>query len=80
MCGGEYKEKSHLRVSRFCFKVGDGEDGIYLDNRKLKIMMAQEKGDVEEKQKEREKKEPKDNRNLYLSREGIIREGNVSLH
>ena len=38
-------------------------------------MMAQEKGEVEQKQKEREKKEPKDNRNLYLAREGIIREG-----
>ena len=48
---------------------------MYLDNRKLIIMMAQEKGEVEQKQKEREKKEPKDNRNLYLAREGIIREG-----
>ena len=50
---------------------------MYLDNRKLGIMMAQEKGEVEQKQKEREKKEPKDNRNLYLAREGIIREGNI---
>ena len=49
---------------------------MYLDNRKLGIMMAQEKGEVEQKQ-EREKKEPKDNRNLYLAREGIIREGNI---
>merc|ERR1712192_285536 len=58
--------------------VGEGEDGVYLDNRKLKIMMAQEKGEVEQKQKEREKKEPKDNRNLYLAREGIIREGTAA--
>ena len=50
---------------------------MFLDNRKLGIMMAQEKGEVEQKQKEREKKEPKDNRNLYLAREGIIREGNI---
>jgi len=61
-----------------CVEVGDGEDGVYLDNRKLKIMMAQEKGEVEQKQKEREKKEPKDNRNLYLAREGIIREGTAA--
>jgi len=61
-----------------CVEVGDGEDGVYLDNRKLTIMMAQEKGEVEQKQKEREKKEPKDNRNLYLAREGIIREGTAA--
>merc|ERR1719233_2364447 len=61
-----------------CVEVGEGDDGVYLDNRKLTIMMAQEKGEVEEKQKEREKKEPKDNRNLYLAREGIIREGTAA--
>lgn len=61
-----------------CVEVGEGEDGVYLDNRKLNIMMAQEKGEVEQKQKEREKKEPKDNRNLYLAREGIIREGTAA--
>jgi len=61
-----------------CVEVGEGEDGVYLDNRKLGIMMAQEKGEVEQKQKEREKKEPKDNRNLYLAREGIIREGTAA--
>merc|ERR1719233_1013089 len=53
-----------------CVEVGEGDDGVYLDNRKLTIMMAQ--------QKEREKKEPKDNRNLYLAREGIIREGTAA--
>jgi len=61
-----------------CVEVGEGDDGVYLDNRKLTIMMAQEKGEVEQKQKEREKKEPKDNRNLYLAREGIIREGTAA--
>jgi len=61
-----------------CVEIGEGEDGVYLDNRKLGIMMAQEKGEVEQKQKEREKKEPKDNRNLYLAREGIIREGTAA--
>merc|ERR1719471_1169358 len=61
-----------------CVEVGEGEDGIYLDNRKLNIMIAQDKENVEQKQKEREKKEPKDNRNLYLAREGIIREGTAA--
>ncbi len=32
-------------------------------------------GEVEERQKERTQKEAKDSRNLYLAREGIIREG-----
>jgi len=61
-----------------CVEVGEGDDGVYLDNRRLGIMIAQEKGVVEQKQKEREKKEPKDNRNLYLAREGIIREGTAA--
>merc|ERR1719317_63833 len=83
------KEMGHPRGTAFvkfkkrefaekCVEVGEGDDGVYLDNRKLTIMMAQEKGEVEEKQKEREKKEPKDNRNLYLAREGIIREGTAA--
>merc|ERR1719317_1044310 len=83
------KEMGHPRGTAFvkfkkrefaekCVEVGGGDDGVYLDNRKLTIMMAQEKGEVEQKQKEREKKEPKDNRNLYLAREGIIREGTAA--
>jgi len=83
------KEMGHPRGTAFvkfkkrefaekCVEVGEGDDGVYLDNRKLTIMMAQEKGEVEQKQKEREKKEPKDNRNLYLAREGIIREGTAA--
>ena len=55
--------------------MGEGEDGLYLDNRRLNVVIAQEKGTVVKNQKEREKKEAKDNRNLYLAREGIIREG-----
>ena len=55
--------------------MGEGEDGIYLDNRRLNVVITQEKGTVVKNQKEREKKEAKDNRNLYLAREGIIREG-----
>jgi hypothetical protein len=31
--------------------------------------------EVEQRQKERSQKEAKDSRNLYLAREGIIREG-----
>ena len=40
-------------------------------------MLAQNKEEVEEKQKarEEEKKEGKDQRNLYLAREGMVREG-----
>jgi len=40
--------------------------------------MAKQRNDVEQLQKERKEKEPKDNRNLYLAREGIIREGTAA--
>jgi len=61
-----------------CVEVAEGKDGVFLDNRQLNILMAKEKGDVEAIQKERKEKEPKDNRNLYLAREGIIREGTAA--
>ena len=61
-----------------CCEVAGGEDGLFLDNRQLFVMMAKEKNDVEQIQKERKEKEPKDNRNLYLAREGIIREGTAA--
>ena len=59
-------------------EVASGQDGVFLDNRQLFVMMAKEKNDVEQIQKERKEKEPKDNRNLYLAREGIIREGTAA--
>jgi len=61
-----------------CISLAEGPDGIFLDNRQLNIVIAKEKTDVEEIQKERKAKEPKDNRNLYLAREGIIREGTAA--
>ena len=61
-----------------CVEVSEGKDGVFLDNRQLNILVAKEKGDVEAIQKERKEKEPKDNRNLYLAREGIIREGTAA--
>lgn len=55
----------------------EGDHGIFLDNRRLGVLMAQGKAEVEEKQKlrEQESKATKDSRNLYLAREGMIREG-----
>merc|ERR1719438_49408 len=61
-----------------CVQVSEGKDGIFLDNRQLNVLMAKDKTDVEQIQKERKEKEPKDNRNLYLAREGIIREGTAA--
>ncbi len=37
--------------------------------------MALAKEDAEQKEKEKKTKEPKDSRNLFLSREGLVREG-----
>jgi len=55
----------------------EGEQGIFLAGRRLQVMLAQNKEEVQEKQKarEEEKKEGKDQRNLYLAREGMVREG-----
>jgi len=55
----------------------EGEQGIFLAGRRLQVMLAQNKEEVQEKQKAREdeKKEGKDQRNLYLAREGMVREG-----
>merc|ERR1719445_558987 len=55
----------------------EGEQGIFLAGRRLQVMLAQNKEEVEQKQKSREeeKKEGKDQRNLYLAREGMVREG-----
>ena len=61
-----------------CVEIAEGADGVFLDNRQLNILLAKEKNDVEQIQKERKTKEPKDNRNLYLAREGIIREGTAA--
>merc|ERR1719471_2543325 len=61
-----------------CVEIAEGADGVFLDNRQLNILLAKEKNDVEQLQKESKEKEPKDNRNLYLAREGIIREGTAA--
>ena len=83
------KEMGHPRGTGFvkfkrredaekCCETGAGSEGIFLDNRQLFVMMAKQRNDVEQLQKERKEKEPKDNRNLYLAREGIIREGTAA--
>jgi hypothetical protein len=36
------------------------------------------KEDADQRQKEKKLKEPKDARNLYLAREGLIREGTIA--
>jgi len=63
-----------------CVETGNGDDGIFLDDRQLQVMIAQSREDVEQAQKEREgdSKEAKDSRNLYLAREGLIREGSLA--
>jgi len=58
-----------------CVKLAAGSDGIWLDKRQLTILFALKPDDVKAKIEERKKKNPKDKRNLYLAREGLIREG-----
>jgi len=61
-----------------CLDAAEGEEGVYLDNRRLNIVPAMKKTIVDEKCVERKKKEEKDSRNLYLAREGLIREGSLA--
>jgi len=58
-----------------CVEISEGKDGIFLDKRQLNCCLAIKQGDVSVRQEERKKKEEKDSRNLYLAREGMIREG-----
>jgi len=61
-----------------CLELGESDEGVYLDNRRLTIVPAMKKGAVDEICQERKKKEEKDSRNLYLAREGLIREGSLA--
>lgn len=61
-----------------CLELAESEEGIYLDNRRLTIVPAMKKNEVDERCQEKKKKEEKDSRNLYLAREGLIREGSLA--
>lgn len=61
-----------------CLELGESDEGIYLDNRRLTIVPAMKKNEVDERCQEKKKKEEKDSRNLYLAREGLIREGSLA--
>jgi len=58
-----------------CVEVSEGKDGIFLDKRQLHCSLAIKQENVKQQQAERKRKEVKDGRNLYLAREGMIREG-----
>ncbi|XP_065290416.1 RNA-binding protein 28 isoform X1 [Dermacentor albipictus] len=57
-----------------CLEAAASSAGIMLDGRRLDVVRALSRGELEEKQKEK-KKEKKDRRNLYLAREGLVRPG-----
>jgi len=58
-----------------CVEISEGKDGIFLDKRQLYVTLAIKQENVKVQQAERKKKEAKDGRNLFLAREGMIREG-----
>lgn len=60
-----------------CIEAAESKDGLWLDNRQIYAVLALKPDDAKKKQEEKKdfKKEKKDSRNLYLAREGIIREG-----
>ena len=49
-----------------------------MDGRQIFAIAALPKGDADKSQKEKKEKTSKDNRNLYLAREGLVREGTLA--
>lgn len=62
-----------------CMKAAESGSGLMLDGRRLSITNALSREDLEKRQK-LEKKQKKDNRHLYLAREGLIRPGTEAAH
>lgn len=58
-------------------EAAESKDGLWLDNRQIYAAPALRPDDAQKKKDEKKdfKKEKKDSRNLYLAREGLIREG-----
>ena len=63
-----------------CVKAsyGNGTDGISLDGRRIYCLEAITKDKADEGAKEQKEKKSKDSRNLYLAREGLVREGTLA--
>lgn len=63
-----------------CVKAsfGDGTDGIFLDGRRIYCLEAITKDKADEGAKVKKEKRAKDSRNLYLAREGLVREGTLA--
>ncbi|CAH1799491.1 unnamed protein product, partial [Owenia fusiformis] len=61
-----------------CLQQAEEEDmdgGITIDGRKLNMIVAVSRDKAQAIKASKKEKEPKDNRNLYLAREGMIRPG-----
>ena len=61
-----------------CSKVSAGSEGIFLDGRRIYCMEAITKDKADETAKIKKEKRAKDTRNLYLAREGLVREGTLA--
>ena len=59
-------------------RIDDGTDGISLDGRRIYCLEAITKDKADEGAKEQKEKKSKDSRNLYLAREGLVREGTLA--
>jgi len=73
--GTAFVKFKEVKDAEECVKIAAGSDGLYLDNRQLTVAFAIKKEDVTVAVAERKMKEAKDNRNLFLAREGLVREG-----
>src|SRR5690606_8866413 len=61
-----------------CLEKIDSEDGLILDGRKIMATIAMPKDKLKKELEKRREKKPKDKRNLYLAREGLVRAGTLA--
>ncbi len=58
-----------------CIDASEGQDGLWLDGRQIYVKPALSPEAASKMLEEKKKKVQKDSRNLYLAREGLVREG-----
>ena len=75
--GTAFVKFAEVESVQMCINAAESSDGLWLDDRQMYAVEALRPDEAKVKQEEKKpfKNEKKDSRNLYLSREGIVREG-----
>jgi len=68
----KFRERSAAEAA---LEASAGEDGVWLDGRRVYVVAAMAKTDAEAKKAKEKEREKKDSRNLHLAVEGLVRKG-----